>query len=80
MEHGGVQTPCSMMVTRLGGDRRGGFMDHIEGFRPNDAAEPISPEDLRKDGFKVRDVICWYDGKGTLLFQNGDEFVAVIKK
>ena len=55
-------------------------MDHIEGFRPNDAAEPISPEDLRKDGFKVRDVICWYDGKGTLLFQNGDEFVAVIKK
>lgn len=55
-------------------------MDHIEGFRPNDPQHPIKPEDLRKDGFTPVDVICWKDGKGTLLFQNGDEFVAVMPK
>jgi hypothetical protein len=51
---------------------------HIEGFRPNNPHQPIVPEELRKDGFTPVDVICWADGKGTLLFQNGDEFVAVV--
>ena len=52
-------------------------MVHIEGFK-QDGQGP-STQDLLKDGFKPVDVICWSDGKGTLLFQNGEEYVAVLK-
>lgn len=55
-------------------------MARIQGFKPVDPKNPLEPEALRKEGFVPNDVICWSDGKGTLLFQNGDEFVSIVPK